>query len=237
MKMANDPIDDLQTMMKEVAESLFPTSMVDTELKNHIKAVRESVEKDKLTSFLPRIALTCKHGTEAGMCIMPIPQMPDENSKKQHLMNMLGIAAAANDLHVMNAIFIVEAWSRASNGDDPETKKLMSGEKRVSDMPDKQEIIMLTSMTMDKRSALATIPITGRNSDDSLILGPESFHGNDSETKVKDSLLTAFWEGFLLAEGTKIAAKMIDARGEELPPDVIKMLEIMESAPKLKKIV
>lgn len=50
-------------------------------------------------------------------------------------------------------------------------------------------------------------------------------------------MLTAFWEGFLLAEGTKIAAKMIDARGEELPPDVIKMLELMESAPKLKKIV
>lgn len=236
MKMANDPIDDLQTTMKEIAESLFPTSMVDTELKAHIKAVRESVGGDRLTSFLPRVVLICKHGKEMGMCVIPVP-LPDENLQKQHLMKMLGIAASANDLYIMNAILEVEAWARSSKCDDPETKKLMSGEKRVSDMPDKQEVIMLTSMTMDKRSAFATIPITGRNSDDSLILGPEEFHGNDSETKVKDSLLTAFWEGFLLAEGTKIAAKMIDARGEELPPDIIKLLKIMESAPKIKKIV
>jgi hypothetical protein len=237
MKMANDPLDELHDKMKEIAELLFPTSMVDTDLKTHIKAVRKSVEGDRLTSFLPRVVLTCKYGNEMGMCIMPIPQLPDENSQKQHLMKMLGVAASANDLYVMNAIFEVEAWARTSKGDDPETKKLMSGEKRVSDMPDKQEVIMLTSMTMDKRSAFATIPITGRNYDDSLTLGPEKFHGNDSETKVKDSLLSAFWEGFLAAEGTKIAAKTIDARGEELPPEVIKMLEIMESVPKIKKVV
>lgn len=226
----------LKEKLLEIAEELMPTSALNSELKFHVGLVRSTVEAGKLGKFCPRLVLTAVKDDETGMVLMKIPDLPESNSDKKEVMRHLGLAAAGNDVQVLNAILEVEAWSRQVHEGDPDAKKIMSGDKRVSETPDKREIILLTSMTMDGRNAFAMIPIKGRNADGSLVLGKEDVHESDSKTTCQDSLLAAFWDGFAVAEGAKLAAKLIKARGGEVPPEIVKILEMLKSAPRFQKV-
>jgi len=97
---------------------------------------------------------------------------------------------------------------------------------------------MVAARSLDGREAFASIPITGRDADESLILGEETVHEfvDKREEVVKDSLLSMFFEVLVSSTFAKLQADVMLAEGKEVPEALQQLVLMMDKCPiKLKK--
>jgi len=227
----NDPLNE---MKNKLAEWMLPTEEFNKEFETHVGLVTKSVEEGDIKEYAPRVILVCggDEGPQERKVVLVVlgDGMPRTNAEKQAVFAKLGLAAAANDLKVLMAIFQSEAWTLKLDKDEVKDVKNLP---TPSEHPERVEVIVNVARSIDDREALATIPITGRKEDGTLILGEPDVQGFDEDDKkqVQDSLLSAFFMSFMTATLTKWAAKRAEEKDEELSPEVKLMLELLDSCP------
>jgi hypothetical protein len=146
-------------------------------------------------------------------------------------MAQLGIACAANDMRVISVVFESEAWAAVEKRDPGDKSLDPKDYTPPSERPDRQEIIMVASRSLDGREAFAGIPITGRHEDESLILGEENVHEFTEDGFVKDSLLSEFFQAHAMASLARLEAERLLAEGKEVPEPLQEMVLLMDSCP------
>ena len=225
-------IDKMTELKNKVSEMLLPTKLFNDDLKTHLGLVRRTVEKDKIDQFTPRLIVTSLEDKgQKSMRVIGLAGFPDSNEEKCKVMSMLGLACAANDLKVIMAVFESEAWL-AEEKRDPKTIQAKEF-VRPSERPDRQEVIIVAARSIDGRDAFATIPITGRNEDKSLILGKEKIQEFEEKgnATIKDSLLESFFIAMAAGTLAKVQAEFLVSQGKEVPQEVQDMVLMLDSCP------
>ena len=232
-------IDKMAEAMNKAAEKLLPTAQFNEDFREHVKLAKSSVVDGKVKSFMPRLVLSFineENPKERGLAIIGLGEFPDTNEEKRKVMSMLGLACAANDLKVVMTVFETEAWT-AQETRDPATipdKEWV----RPSERPDRKEIILVAARSIDGRDAFASIPITGREADESLILGKETVQefAEKRDGSIKDSLLSEFFQFMAAGSLAKLQVDSMLAEGKEVPKELQNLILAMDNCPiKLRK--
>lgn len=135
----------------------------------HETLYEQAKEIIKAETHLPTIiAFKLTEGEhEASMTTLAITHVEMKNdADKARVKDLLTLGSK-----VGVAVFISEAWAHAAHKDDPDSKALLSGEKRVSDLANRYEVLAMKFLTKDGKQAFAFHTIT-READGSGTLQP-----------------------------------------------------------------
>jgi hypothetical protein len=209
---------------------MLPTKEFNEEFKRHVKICKRAIEDGQVKELVPRVILVCAGNapSERTVAIVGLDGMPDTNEEKRAAFGKLGLAAAANDLKVLMAIFQSEAWTVHCK--EGEWEKM----PRPSEHPERIEVVVNVARSLDDRNAMATIPITGRDADGALILGEPDLQIEEDEGEersVKDSLLSSFFLTFMTGTAVKYAIEQAKESGKDVPDEAKQLLAIMDSCP------
>lgn len=109
-------------------------------------------------------------------------------------------------------VLSTEAWMKAVNRDDSSgvSSKIMAGEIRIADLPDKESIVLVTTKSLDGRISAARFSILenteekvafGEVDESHLLLTPERLSGSSNglvEAKLLDQFIAGYCKGIVI---------------------------------------
>lgn len=202
-----NPIDPSQIFPQEALIDFL------RDLLEEVKANAPQLEPNADVPFLVRMILAGKEGLSIG--IMHPSEVPATSEERQQMMFGMGHATAHQPQQVVPMVLglIFMAWSARRTPED-----VASGTGvRPSQDPNRQEVIVISGMTLDGRNASIMVPVD-RDPEGRILLMPaiENFDAQPGA----DNLSPQFFAGFAQGTAEKMNAAMF-AEHTKLSPDEV----------------
>ena len=188
-------MDKIQKKASQIAQKWITDDELNKYLLEVIKMQQSHFEKNKdLHGLMPELhVLGIKDPEDGGK--RPITLMVlagggfDEH--KHEIIRGIGMKFAQEGQHNAVAVFMVaEAWMRRY-GKDEDLSKF------PSEHDDKQEILMISGLSIDKRTNMASV-VMKRDKDNIVSLGKETIQACNGKIKLESYILMRFFEGYSL---------------------------------------
>lgn len=176
----------------EKARQLYATNdEFNEELDQQVKALKKFVESSDATGCIPQIMVLGEKEKDKKrpLGIMMLAEIPDD---KRTAFYQLGEKLAKSDkIHPIMVFLITEAWVRTFS-----KKEDIPKDGRIAGYGDKQEVVVVSGMTIDGRFNMATISVK-RDKGDHMFLGKVTLLKYSPKEKFGEApLLEAFHQGW-----------------------------------------
>lgn len=204
----NELVDRVQDMVmnEEKKTDVQPALFVLPDLRL-IQEIINGVAKEKLPEYLQLVS------KDAPAMVVPLMDMGDTNAKRQLHMRNLGktITKKMPGLMPFGVVMLNEAYMKKMPKD---TNLNDLQHKSLAEDPEAQEAVVISSLTIDRRSACAIIEVN-RGAEGEMVFGhiekvPAKAHSEGAAPVAMDSsLLDAFFAGVMEAAQDSVVSRMI----------------------------
>lgn len=163
---------------------------------------RSYLSQEEETDFMPQL-MVFGSKDETGKMPLTIIGLPglDEDNKQDALMTA-GSTFCEKGLYSPVAIFMSsEAWMGSLQPKDGDDEPIMPSED-----PQRQEVIVTSGLTVDKRTNMAVTKITRVGEAGIISLGTTQYHEYNGKPNIDVRLLSLFFVGYALAMTKKNSA-------------------------------
>lgn len=197
-------------------QQLFSDKQFNDSLDMHIMLMKGVLEKHPVKEYAPRLilAMPAPNG-EVEYSILPV-NMYDVGRERHEHMGLMGRLAFEKKVQMAACFIQAEGWALAGTAE--ETKKYMDDRekglapKRISDMPNRREVMMVAGCTLDGRSNGAGYDID-RDAAGNMKIGKENYKSYFQDVReegassagiqvyLAESFVTGWVTGLLLKGG------------------------------------